>query len=972
MCEHTIMVVEDNPTTRKMFRVALEREGLRVLEAQDARTALEHMKRQAPDLVLQDFCLPDMAGIDLVRKLRGLPGGQDLPIIALSGFLEGMEEARSVSAGFTSFLVKPIEPSRLVDAIRLHLPVLSGADPNLGRARRVLLVDDEPMQLKLLSLQLTSYGFEVATASDASAALAHAANNPPDAIISDILMPGTDGFELCLRIRRDPALARVPVTLVSSHYFEDEDQSLARRVGANALVRRTPESKQVLDALVASLAVDAPRPIEPVELLIDEHRQRLIRQLQRQVRANGDLGRACALQGAQLAFFHRLATMSENRGENTVREALIACLDAAGLSRVALYLAGPDGAPVLQHAIGFNPANHERLADFFGLESLFQDIVSASNTCVIPSAQVPADIAAGILDGECSKSGLLVPLRSDGRCVGVMVLASRSDITDPDSVGFAENLAAKIGRAMALVAAHLEATAASHRYATLMEHAHDVIVVLTPEGTIREVNRRTEELLALPRNQIIGRDVRDFEAAGQVGEEMRQYKEEVERGSSRNRCVRLARADGAIVSVEFNSTPLTVGGERLVLSIGRDISEQLRVQSQLMLSDRMATVGTMAAGVAHEINNPLAALIANLEFVNQGLNSFGNDVRSRLQSAKPSAHDDLRIWLSGQLASVEEPLRDARASAERVRQVARDIKVFSRPDAEKKEAVDIRRVLESALRLAWNEIRHRARLVKDYGDVPPVEGNEARFGQVFLNLIVNAAQSIPEGSTEKNEIRVTTRLANDGRVMVEIRDTGCGIPKEIRTRIFDPFFTTKPVGIGTGLGLAICHRIVTLFGGELSFESQVGKGTVFRTLFPVAQVKTAEAEPTVVFPTATRRGRILVVDDEVMFGAALRRALTPDHEVVSLDAATPALERIAGGERFDVILCDLMMPHMGGMELHAELALVAADQAQRMIFMTGGAFTPRAREFLDHVPNPRLEKPFEVPNLQHLIASMVR
>jgi len=300
------------------------------------------------------------------------------------------------------------------------------------------------------------------------------------------------------------------------------------------------------------------------------------------------------------------------------------------------------------------------------------------------------------------------------------------------------------------------------------------------------------------------------------------------------------------------------------------------------------------------------------------------------------------------------------------------LKVFSRSDEDKTGAVDVRRVIESSLRMAWNEIRHRARLVKEYGDVPPVEGNEGRLGQVFLNLVMNAAQAIPEGRADKNENRVVTKQDDHGRVVVEVRDTGSGIPDSVISRIFDPFFTTKPIGVGTGLGLAICHRIVTALGGELVVESQVGKGSVFRTILPTAKGEAAEVShpPAAIVPG--RRGRILVVDDEPKLGAAVRRMLSAEHEVLAVTSARDAIGRVSKGERFDIILCDLMMPEMTGMDLHAELLRLAPEQAEKVIFMTGGAFTSRARVFLDQVRNPRVEKPFDVGGLRALVHGMLR
>ena len=377
--------------------------------------------------------------------------------------------------------------------------------------------------------------------------------------------------------------------------------------------------------------------------------------------------------------------------------------------------------------------------------------------------------------------------------------------------------------------------------------------------------------------------------------------------------------------------------------------------AQLMLADRMVSIGTLAAGVAHEINNPLAYLIAALDFIEREMKS----VRERLPPA--------------QSEEVVEALAEAREGAERVRHVARDLRTFARIDGERRSRVDVRNVMESSINMAFSEIKYRARFVKDYGATPQVLGNEGRLGQVFLNLLINAAQAIPEGHTQENEIRVTTRTDNQGHAIVEVRDSGSGIPPEIVKRIFDPFFTTKPPGVGTGLGLSICRNIVTTMGGDIHVESEVHRGTVFRVILPTAPAFVNDEPPAgpVSVPQG-RRGRVLVVDDESSIGAGVRRLLAPEHDVTVLTSAREARAKIADGERFDVILCDLIMPEMTGMDLHQELSTLALDQAQRMVFLTGGAFTSRAQQFLDRVSNMRLEKPFDAGSLRALVGSLLR
>jgi nitrogen-specific signal transduction histidine kinase len=385
-----------------------------------------------------------------------------------------------------------------------------------------------------------------------------------------------------------------------------------------------------------------------------------------------------------------------------------------------------------------------------------------------------------------------------------------------------------------------------------------------------------------------------------------------------------------------------------------DVTEQRRLQEQLMVSDRMASIGTLAAGVAHEINNPLTAVLGNLQLASAGI----EELRGRLGE------------LAG-LAELQEGLVDALEAAERVRHIVRDLRLFSRAEDDKRGPVDIERVIESSVRIAWPEIRCRARLVKNFTPLPPVSGNESRIGQVCLNLLVNAAQAIEEGHVDSNEISVSTRVVGDD-VVLEIRDTGAGMRPEVLARLFTPFFTTKAVGVGTGLGLSICHRIISSMGGKITVDSVLGKGTLFRVSLPVAltsSVKTT-VPPKPSLPPARRRGRILVVDDERMILNMVGRVLGWAHDVKTTTSAREAIAHVEAG-KFDVIICDLMMPDMTGMDLYAELFRRDPELAGRIIFLTGGAFTPRARDFLDEVQNARLEKPFDHPALKALVNARV-
>jgi PAS domain S-box-containing protein len=420
---------------------------------------------------------------------------------------------------------------------------------------------------------------------------------------------------------------------------------------------------------------------------------------------------------------------------------------------------------------------------------------------------------------------------------------------------------------------------------------------------------------------------------------------------------RLKRLDGNVRTVEFASLPLPFDGQPAVVSIARDVTEQRQLQSRLSLADRMASMGTLAAGIAHEINNPLAFVISNLGFLSDELN--------RLPAPLPSARGDSREdWRS--------VLTEAREGADRVRQIVRQLKAFSRPDEERVEAVDLHSVLDSAVMLAANEIKHRARLKREYGPVPKVLGNDGRLCQVFLNLVVNAAQAIPEGAAQQNEIRLVTRMGWDGAsVMVEVVDTGGGISEENLSRIFDPFFTTKPVGVGTGLGLSICHGIITNLGGYIHVESKVGKGTTVRVLLPPARDGASVARPLAPTQALTvQRGRVLIVDDEPAVGRALRRILR-DHDVELATSGRQALERLTADSSFHVVLCDVMMPDLTGKDLYETIQQGGSGLDKRFVFVSGGAFTPGARDFLARVPNPTLEKPFDEAAVKRVVRELV-
>lgn len=385
-----------------------------------------------------------------------------------------------------------------------------------------------------------------------------------------------------------------------------------------------------------------------------------------------------------------------------------------------------------------------------------------------------------------------------------------------------------------------------------------------------------------------------------------------------------------------------------IVLVLRDERELRETRAQLQIADRMAVIGTVTAGAAHEINNPLMYVQANIEFVIGEL----------------EGRADLPPEV---MAALEEGLSGSR----RIRDIVKQLKVFSRSDDEKRlKQVDVNVLLDATLQLLNNELRHRARVVRNYGTVGPILANESRLGQVFLNLIHNAAQAIPDGDADAHEVTITTSMDGD-RVVIGVSDTGCGISPETLPRVFDAFFTTKPSGLGTGLGLSVCQKVVTAAGGSIRVRSEVGKGSTFEVYLPscAAAALVAEKADT---PSALPQSipTILVVDDEPSIGEGLRRLLSRTYDVSAVGDGAAALDLMGRGA-FDVVLCDVMMPRMSGMALYKRVVESFPDQADRFIFMTGGTFTAESRAFLDDVKQPLLEKPFRRSDVLDLIDAVL-
>ncbi|WP_426756671.1 ATP-binding protein [Myxococcus sp. Y35] len=446
------------------------------------------------------------------------------------------------------------------------------------------------------------------------------------------------------------------------------------------------------------------------------------------------------------------------------------------------------------------------------------------------------EMLAPMLEAQGVRSVLLLPMHVHDQLFGVIGFDNCREASPWGPIEV--NLLSAAAGALSLALEQRSANALRVRTETtlrrteagvhlLIEAFPDPVLVHVGDGVLLSVNPALVQYLGYrDATELVGRHMLDLVRPEDRGAAQLHLGQALE-GKSAARVVDmpLVRSDGEVVVADLVTLAVVLDGSPARITVARDFTERKRTQAQLMLTDRMASMGLLAAGIAHELNNPLAYVLSNLDF----LHSAVGGGRPRMLSPED-------------MLELRQVLDDAREGAERMRQIVRQLRVFSRVDDGKEEAVDVHQVLESVSQMAASVVRARARLVKDYGEVPPVQGNEGKLFQVFLNLIINAAHAIEEGATEENEIRLTTRVEL-GRVMVAVSDTGQGIPPEHLRRIFDPFFTTKSAGLGTGLGLSICDTIVTALGGHISVESSVGAGTTFRVALNAAPPKAPANRP---------------------------------------------------------------------------------------------------------------------------------
>ncbi|HYJ09083.1 MAG TPA: response regulator [Polyangiaceae bacterium] len=503
-------------------------------------------------------------------------------------------------------------------------------------------------------------------------------------------------------------------------------------------------------------------------------------------------------------------------------------------------------------------------------------------------------------------------------------------------------------------------------FSTTLRGIADGVVACDTEQRVTFLNAAAERMLQRSESNARGRTMSELLGGSQAGGVSEIGQALTQRRPQRVSSDQYVKQADAQSLLEGTVAPI-LHGERVLgaVLVLHDVTEQRRRDEQLALTDRLSSLGTLVASVAHEINNPLAYTLGNLSLATSEL--------ERIKERLPP--DATREALDKVVCS----LRDAEDGAGRVANTVKELRAFGRMEERSQRAIDPRACVDWALRITSNQLLHQARLLTSLRDVPNVNGNELKLSQVIVNLLTNAVQALT-GTRQENEVRVSTWTDADGAAVIDVEDNGPGMSDEVLAAIFEPFFTTKPSGHGTGLGLCICRSIVTSFGGEILVESELGRGSRFRVRLPACAENVTEAgdkpasspSPLRVSnsPAATRP-KVLVIDDEPLIRSLVAKLLSGRCQVSAVDGVRAALAALNQSTDYDVILCDLMMPGESGMDFFSVLRRLYPQLVNRVAFITGGAVTPDTSKFLETAARPVLSKPFTFESLLSFVENAI-
>jgi PAS domain S-box-containing protein len=912
MASDPILVVDDNPTNLKLVRGTLASEGYEVRTATDAEAALAVLEVFHPLVMVVEVQLRGMDGLELTRRLKADPRTRDVAVLALTGSGIHGDEARILAAGFDGYIPKPIDVHRLTSEIAGLVSRTEGRRQQL-RPWNVLIVDDNPTNRQRLRLTLEAQGHRTIEASDGVEGLEKLRSADVDAVISDVLMPRMDGYRLSWEIRRSEELREIPIVIYSSTHAPPAEAGLTSNVGVDRFLPSPATPGSILDALTeAVVSRKSLRRAPGTEELdrLKEYSDRLVLELEKK---NLELESARDL----LSNSNEALRKSEKRFRDLVDQAPI-----------GVFQSTPEG----------------RFLDANAAFAVMLGYDTARELLQIPAIEAyadPADRARVLarLNRSGGVSGMEVRLkRRDGGLVwaridGRGVLGADGGLERYEI--FATDVSEQRRSADALLASET-------RYRALLEHAHDAIFVNDEAGIVQEVNRAAELLVGATREEMVGRSFLETLPVEDRARVLETFEETLEHGRILELLeVCIQRREGTTVPAEVSASVVQIGGKPFVVAFLRDVSERNAMAAQLRVAQKLDAIGQLAGGVAHDFNNLLTAILGYSQLLAPELR--GNDEH---------------------FAAIEE----IRKAGERAADLTRQLLAFSRKQILEPKVLDlndvVRRIEGLLTRLIGEDVRVRLNLGSALG---AIRADAGQIEQVIMNLAVNARDAMPRGgdiSIETANVELAETYTQMHRpvhpgpyVMLAVSDTGVGMDAVTRERIFEPFFTTKEKGQGTGLGLSTVYGIVKQSSGYVWVYSEPGKGTAFKVYLPRVEgaVEARAASESPALP-ATGDETILLVEDEESVRALARRTLEArGYRVFDAADGGEAVE-IAGHERIDLLLTDMVLPGMGGGEIAARIHEI--HPAAKVLFTSGYTDDVIVRGGLLERGAAFLEKPF--------------
>lgn len=911
-----ILVIEDNPVTRKLLRVAIESEGWEASAAFDEESALTKFEAFQPQLVLTDIMLGDTLGQDLALKLRALPGGDSVPFIALSG-LSNLMDRVMMSECFVDFLLKPVEPSRLISIIRPYvLPQVKG----LRRDLRALVIDDNQVQTRLTKLQFEANGFIVFTAQNDKEALEQVNACKPNVIICDVVMPGMDGFTLCRILRSHPDSTSIPVVLATAFSLDKTERQRAIDVGASALVTKSPSNEEAIEAVIRAIhsqVPPAPKLSNAYESSVDP--TKIFQKLESESSLRRTLSQKCAALSTRVKLLSRLCEdLIESRDlKKSLSEILAISLDAVGLSRGAIYLS-PSGSlsNAFFEGIGFLKGSILASTTLKNTAAELFEKVKSRDLRTIPHENLDSEWSRDVLLAFRAARVHIFPLVSQGEHFGVLVFCLQDgEVYSMEHNTFFSSLTSQLSQAISLVHSFEKLTKSETYYRTLINGVQCGILVLDKHSKIVHGNDEALRLLDRPLKDIVDLNFSSLlttDALRQIPEVLSLVQKQ-KTTTTVDQIALISKPQNKIVDIQIS--PI-VGAEKATIMISMtDSAQRSSLKQQLARSQKLEALGRLTGGIAHDFNNMISVMMGYAEL---GAN--------RLNTTDPLVKDFNRIISAGDHAIG----------------LTRQLLAFSRKQILEPIIVEPNQVLSSLINLLW-------RIIGDHIDVQfkkteverAIKIDLGQFEQVIVNLAINARDAMPNGGTltisssieSLTQIELSrTELRPGEYLVIDITDDGHGIPDSILENIFDPFFTTKDK-LGTGLGLATVHGIVIQSGGEISVESEVDIGTTFTIRLPTTDEPIVNKQELDLSETHVGSETILLIEDEILLLQLVQRVL--QHAGYRVCAATTAKDahEIFKNEKIDLMLSDIVMPDIRGNILADQF--IEINPKLKILFMTG-------------------------------------